>query len=227
MSRQLTFDLPVRTALGRGDFFVSPANAVALAALEAGADWPAGRMALVGPPASGKTHLAHVWAEAKGARLIDAAHLPGTDLPDVFSDPIALEGAEALAGDKDGEQLLFHALNLQAENKTPLLITARTAPARWTVRLPDLASRLSSLPVTRLEPPDDALLAAVLTKHFADRQLAVPDDVVPFLVTRMERSFEAAEALVERLDEAALTDQREITRIFAARMLDKGETGTP
>ena len=61
MTRQLAFDLPGRVALGRENFFVSPANALAVAALDGWRDWPERRMLLFGPEGAGKTHLAHVW----------------------------------------------------------------------------------------------------------------------------------------------------------------------
>ena len=66
MRRQLTFDLPVRPALGRGDFFVSPANALAIAQIDAGT-WPAGKLLLIGPEGAGKSQLAQVWATETGA----------------------------------------------------------------------------------------------------------------------------------------------------------------
>ena len=74
-------------------------------------------------------------------------------------------------------------------------ISARRPPARWPIALPDLASRLRAAPAAAIGPPDDALLAAVLVKHFADRQVRVAPGVIGFAVRRMERSFAAAAAL--------------------------------
>jgi chromosomal replication initiation ATPase DnaA len=86
--------------------------------------------------------------------------------------------------------------------------------------LPDLASRLQAAPLTRLDAPDDALLSAVLIKLFADRQIAVPPTLIPYLVLRMERSIGAARALVTALDARALAMGRPITRQLAADLLD-------
>ncbi len=66
MARQLVFDLPPQTAMGRDDFFASPANELALAQIGAPAGWPQGKLVLCGPAGSGKTHLAHLWAEDAG-----------------------------------------------------------------------------------------------------------------------------------------------------------------
>ena len=88
-----------------------------------------------------------------------------------------------------------------------MLIASETDPAHWNVALPDLASRLKALPVARLDPPDDALLRGVLVKLFADRQLAVEEPVISYLMLRMPRSLDAARALVAEIDRLALVEQ--------------------
>jgi chromosomal replication initiation ATPase DnaA len=87
--------------------------------------------------------------------------------------------------------------------------------------LPDLRSRLAAAPAVAVAAPDDALLAALLVKLFADRQLGVSREVVLFLVRHMERSFEAARRLVADLDAAALRDHRGITVPLARSVLDQ------
>ena len=72
MNRQLAFDIPPLSALRRADFFASPANAEALAVIEDWPRWPNGRMLLVGPEGTGKTHLAHIWADQTGAEAVAA-----------------------------------------------------------------------------------------------------------------------------------------------------------
>ncbi|GAB4285066.1 MAG: DnaA/Hda family protein [Roseovarius sp.] len=224
MPRQLSFDLPTRAAHGRGDFFVSEANAQALAMIENWAQWPQRKLVLAGPPGSGKTHLAHVWATLSGARIIAAHRLTGADIPGLASGPLALEDCAALAGDPAGEEALFHLHNLALAEGHPLLLTAREPPNRWPLTLPDLASRMQATAVARIAAPDDALLAAVLRKLFADRQLAPGPGTVPYLARRIERSFAAARDVVARLDAAALERRRPITRALAREVLDKSES---
>lgn len=77
---QLVFDLATRPALGRADFFVAPANALALAQVDTWPDWPGRRLAVVGPAGAGKTHLAHVWAARVDALILPAAGIAGLDL---------------------------------------------------------------------------------------------------------------------------------------------------
>ncbi len=125
---------------------------------------------------------------------------------------------ENLAAGRFDEAALFHLLNLAREERAYVLITARSAPATWQTALPDLASRLRALPVVALTSPDDALFRAVLVKLFADRQLAVDESLVSFLTTRIERSFAAARAAVEKLDREALRLKRPVTRALAGEL---------
>lgn len=228
MPRQLAFDLPVRPALGRGDFFVSPANALALAALDDSARWPLGRLVLTGPAGSGKSHLARVWAAAVGAEVLDAVALPGRG-PETLpaGGGVAVEDADRIAGDPAAETALFHLVNLMQAAGGRLLITGARPPSVWGVALPDLASRLEAGGRAAVEPPDDALLAAVLVKLFADRQVRVPPALIPWLVARMERSFEAARDLVARLDARALAEGRPIGQRLAAELLDSAGDPAP
>jgi chromosomal replication initiation ATPase DnaA len=216
--RQLVLDLPARPALGRADFFVSPSNELALAQVDAWPGWPGGRLAVAGPPGAGKTHLAHVWAARSGAAIL--ADPAAIDLAALAPDAaLAVEDVDRLAGDRAAEVALFHLCNHLAAGGGSLMVSGREPPARWPLALPDLASRLGVAAVARLEPPDDDLLAAVLVKLFADRQLAVEPGLVRYLVSRMERSFAAAERLVTELDRAGLAARRPITQRLAAEVL--------
>ncbi|VVT33420.1 Chromosomal replication initiator protein DnaA [Roseovarius sp. EC-HK134] len=221
MPRQLSFDLPVRAALGREDFFVSPANAEAVAMIEGWQGWPGRKLILAGPSGAGKTHLAHVWAALSGAQMIAAKHIAQADIPNFASRPIVVEDADQIAGDRPSEEALFHLHNLVLAEGHSLLLTARQPPNLWPLVLPDLQSRMQGTMLTQLRTPDDTLLAAVLTKLFADRQIAPSPDTIPYLARRMDRSFDAAREVVAALDAAALAEGRAITRVLASQVLDK------
>lgn len=222
MIRQLAFDLPAREAWRREDFFISPANATALAAVDDWRNWPSGKMVLTGPAGSGKTHLARLWAAEAGAAVLPATDLPHADLPALSAyGAVAVEDAEAAAGNPQAEAAFFHLHNLIVQ-AGHLLVTAARPPRDWGLALPDLASRLQAAALTRIDAPDDALLSAVLIKLFADRQITVPPALIPYLVQRMERSIAAARDIVARLDAHALAAGRPITRQLAAEVMEKG-----
>lgn len=221
--RQLAFDLPHRPARGRDDFFVSPANAEAVALIEGWARWPGARLVLTGPAGAGKSHLAEVWAGLSGARLLAGRADVLAARPEALAggQAVVVDDADSLAGDDPAEAALFHLHNLVLAEGGALLLTARTPPRDWGLCLPDLASRVQAAPLARLHPPDDALLAAVLVKLFADRQIAVTPGLVQWLMARLERSFEAAHAIVAAIDAEALATGQRPGIGLARALLDK------
>jgi chromosomal replication initiation ATPase DnaA len=220
MTTQFTFEFPHRPAFGADDFLVAPSNAAAVAWLDRWPDWPAAALALHGPPGCGKTHLAHVWQARSGALLCAAASLTASAVPELAAGAVVIDGAEQAA-----ERPLLHLINLTAERGLHLLLTAPEPPSRWQTALPDLRSRLVAMPDVAVSPPDDALIGAVLLKLFADRQLAVGEDVVVFLLHHMERSFAAARRIVAALDAAALAARRRITVKLARQVLEADDAG--
>lgn len=218
-SRQLVLDLPLRTALGRDDFLVTPSNAAAVAMVDRYPDWPHYGAVLVGAAGSGKSHLLEVWRQGSGAPLITAAEIGGSP-PDqlLAAGALAIDQAPGAALD---ERALFHLLNLVRQLGGHVLFASEQDPAQWAVKLPDLASRLKALAIARLDPPDDALLRGVLVKLFADRQLAVEEQVLSYLMLRMPRSLEAARRLVAETDRLALAEKLPVTRSLAARVLQQ------
>ncbi|SPF78447.1 chromosomal replication initiator DnaA [Pseudoprimorskyibacter insulae] len=217
------FALPLEfkrlNALGRGDFFISDSNALAVAMIDCWNGWAGRKLALVGPAGSGKTHLAHVWASLSGATIITASELAEADIPALAQGCVCVEDIEGLFGDAKAENALFHLHNLTLAEGNSLLVTARTAPTQWVIALPDLASRMQGTQVTQLGDPDDKLLAAVLAKLLFDRQITPGVGLIPYLVPRMPRAFAAAQTLVDALDRAALAQRKDITRDLARTVL--------
>lgn len=215
----MAFDLPAPVHYRREDFFVSPANALALASVDGWRNWPGGKLVLAGPSGAGKTHLARLWAEDSGAAIIDAADLALDDLPAIAAaGAVAVENADRIAGERLAEVALFHLHNLLLPAGR-LMVTAATPPRDWGLVLPDLLSRMQAALLVPIDSPDDALLSAVLVKLFADRQIAVPGNLISYMVTRMPRSIAAARDLVAVLDLRALAEGRPVTRALAASVL--------
>jgi len=215
--RQLAFVLPHEESLTRDNFLEGPANEAALALIEAWPEWPGRTMWLAGPDGAGKSHLAAIWADASGARIIAAHALDAANVPGALATG-ALVVEDLRAGDFD-ERALFHLLNLAREEAAFVLITARELPTAFEIALKDLRSRLRALPVVSVLPPDDQLFRALIVKLCADRQLSVDETVVGYLANRIERSYAAARDTVARLDREALRLGRPITRAFAAEIL--------
>jgi chromosomal replication initiation ATPase DnaA len=209
---QLVLPLEVRSAQGRADFIVAPGNSRAVAFIDSFPNWPAPAAALVGPAASGKSHLAAVWAQKSGAAVIDAADLKG-GIPD---GPLVVENV--------GAGVMEAPLFALLERGAPLLLTSLTPPSDWpqkfNMSLPDLVSRTRALLAFALWAPDDALLMGLAVKLFADRQLAVPEAVVAHMIRSLERSPGAIRDFVARADAAALETKRPVNLSLIKDLLE-------
>lgn len=214
---QLAFDLAPRPALGAEDFFVGPGNMAALGMIERWPDWPHWALIVEGPAHSGKSHLGQVWRQRSGADAVTAAELGSQNLARFGEHPALL--VENLEGGIGDERVLFHLFNMAREQKGSLLLTTRVSPGDLKVALPDLASRLKAAPKVEIGLPDEAILAAVLVKLFADRQLEVEPSVIEFIVKRLERSLAAAQGVVAELDKSSLAARRRVTRPLASEVL--------
>ena len=218
--RQLPLSLPHRPAMGRADFLTGAANYEAIALIDRWPDWPVRVVYLFGPPGSGKSHLAEIWRSASGAASVPAAAMARSDAERLLVSGAAI--IEDLHAGPFDEAALFHLLNLAAERQAALLLTGRVPPAAMQVDLPDLASRLRAAQPVRLAEPDDYLLRHVLIKLFADRQLSVAPAVIDYIVTRLDRSLEAANLIVDQLDRQALAEGRAVTRHLAGAAFGEG-----
>jgi chromosomal replication initiation ATPase DnaA len=215
-TRQLPLELALDPQFGEEDFLISNCNADAYASIESWPDWPSRMLVLTGPPASGKTHMAAIWAKRSAARLISTRALAKASVP-------ALVGAGAVVvedldrGEVD-ETALFHLINLATEKQAFLLLTSGTqVPSFKTL---DLQSRLRRIPQVAISAPDDQLILALLVKMFVDRQMVVDIALVNFLSIRIERSFKAARDTVETLDRETMARGRRLTRPLAAKILN-------
>lgn len=215
-ARQYVLEFPVLQSRSAEDFVIGPCNQVAASLIRAWPDWPSHALVLAGPEGSGKSHLAAIWAEMAGATVLSGKALSRANVPSLGKAVVVERADEAV-----DEQALFHLFNWLKGEDGYLLLTTRTPPRRWRIALKDLASRLKAAPTARLDSPDEAILSAAMAKQFSDRQIVVDEAVISYLLKRMERSFPAVKAVVERVDQLSLSKKARVTIPLAREVLAK------
>ncbi|MBW3098745.1 DnaA regulatory inactivator HdaA [Pseudohoeflea coraliihabitans] len=219
---QLPLDFGHRPAASRDDLIESDGLAGALGLIDSWPHWPSPVVILAGPTGSGKSHLASIWVDKSGAVPVDLNADAAAAMAVAARGPVLIEDVDRGALN---EADLFHLINTVRANGTALMMTSRLWPASWPVTLADLVSRLKAATTVEIGEPDDALLAQLLVKLFADRQIDAEQRVIAYLVSRMERSLATAVALVARLDALALARQSKISLRLAAEVLEEMDRG--
>ncbi len=230
MPAQLPLALPHSVSLARDDLIVSASNRLSVEAMDSWPNWHHSILLVVGPAGSGKSHLLNAWIEASGALKAEGKSEAGVEVGMCdLAGTLQTAGFRVAIDDIDrcdlAEDDLFAILNAARLGGGTVLATARTRPQEMALRLADLRSRLGAATLAELGAPDDALLAGVLAKLFADRQLNVSTKEIDYLTRRMDRSLDAARRLVAEIDTESLAGKQKISPRLLKRVLDREAPG--
>ena len=218
MNDQLIFNLPSYPALGSKDFFVSKANILAFEYIQNWVEWSNRRIIITGAKGSGKTHLSNVWANLADASFIEINSL---EFDSTKEKAIIIENINLAASQSDLEENLLHILNGCSQTGTFVLMTSSVPPSRVGFELPDLLSRLIATEHISINSPDDALLSAVLLKHFNDRQIRISPFLIEFILKRITRSLISISNFVNELDNTSLKLGKGPSKEIVTEVLDK------
>lgn len=219
MPRQMALPFGVRPALGLSDFLVAPCNEAAFRFVETWPEWPSRAAAIYGPKGCGKTHLAQVWAERAAATVVPAED---PDAVSFLERLAALDVSIVIDGLPEASEKRDRALIALFERPRGFLLATGTAPpTEWPSVVGDLRSRFDSALAFPMWAVDETLLAGLLTKHFSDRQLDIPEHMIGRVLTRLERTPEAIAAFVAKADQKALSEKRGISERLIQELLDE------
>ena len=183
---------------------------------------------LWGAAGVGKSHLLQAACQQAAESQRAVAYLPMTELldlsPGIFEgleqmSLVCLDDAQLITGKPEWDEALFHFYNRMRDAGGSLLVMADVAPSALAVTLPDLRSRLLWGPVLQLAELDDAGKISALQLRANGRGFELPDDVAQFLIRRSARDMPSLFALLDRLDEASLVQQRKLTIPFVRNLI--------
>lgn len=209
--------------------FVSGPNGEALGMIKAMATGCGEQLVyLWGGRGTGKTHLLEAVCREVSGYDGKAAYLPLGAVSELATDLLAgleqlplvcIDDIDAVAGEADWEEAVFHLYNEAEQNGTRLIVAGKQAPTAVGFKLPDLASRLAMGIVFHLRPLNDEARLLALQRRAHDRGFRVPDDVAAFLLRRYPRDMHSLFALLERLDRLTLAAKRRVTIPFVKGVL--------
>ncbi len=220
MLHQLALPLQMHHVQTLDNFLCSPSNSGAVSWLDLWPTFPLLQMVIYGDSGCGKSHLARAFALRTGGTYILASKTPPP--PDAIfkSNPslLIIDDYDRV----DQENWLFHVYNMANEISTNVIYFGRAAPAKHSFTLADLESRMRSIHSIAILTPDENLFKDLLRTRFRGIGLPYPDEVIEFLFRRLERSYEALQSMVDRIDEVSLQQQRSLTLPLLREIL--GET---
>lgn len=173
------------------NFLVAPSNKLAFDTATS-FPWPSYALHIYGETGCGKTHIANI-AQSLAQQ-----------------NSVTLHAIENLHAGFDEVELL-QKLNFAKERGENVLLTSSAPLIQLGFKLPDLTSRLAAIPSIAIEAPDSELFYMLLARQFSARQISVDDGVLNYLTNRLERSFSALVAAVEKIDKLSLQEKRSIT----------------
>ncbi len=210
---QLAISLPDQMPNDQDSLLLSPSNMDVWQWLSAWPHWPLPQVVVCGAQGSGKTHIAQslsgIYVSPKNYQQYD---------------PLTLAQSRSLLiiddyDQFDNESWLFHVYNLVKEHQGQAVYFGQKTPPIHPFKLPDLASRLRSLPCFTLQEPDDDLFRQLFKKELYNKGIICGDEIMEYIFRRFDRSYETIHSLVRLIDENTLQHQRSLTLPFFKEML--------
>jgi DnaA family protein len=229
VSHQLSLNLRLKDASSFGNFLAGPnrevleqlRTAVVQAATQANAK-PA-MIYLWGAEGAGKTHLLQAACRLAQELGVAPAYIPLADvmalgpslLEGLEETPlVCLDDIERIAGRTEWEAALFSLVERRRSTGGMLAVGASAPPDRLGLKLPDLASRLAWGTTYAMQPLSDAQKLEAVQLRARHRGFEMPEDVARYILSRYPRDLVSLFNLLDRIDEASLTQQRRVTIPF-------------
>lgn len=175
--------------------------------------WPKDCLIITGPRKCGLSTLANAWAKDFQSSLVQAEEVKSLPLGFDSNAYLHIDDVDKLP--LDGVFLaMIAALGRKGQR---LLLTSHKSPADWSLQSPDLGSRLKSMPIMTLGPPDEEMMRARIKRGCQRYYLIMPQAVEDYLVLRLGLNYEAIENALDKLNSAV--SEKPLTIPFVSEVL--------
>ncbi|MBL0318077.1 MAG: hypothetical protein IPP74_02050 [Alphaproteobacteria bacterium] len=219
--QQMVLDLELQPSYCEADYHVSPAHELSYQHVMQTSQWLAHALLVCGSEGSGKTHLAHIWANKYCATFLNLTNLSPEGLNNLLRiipvPYVVVDGIE-----RADELLLFHTFNTIKELGGKLLMTTQVDPYYWQWHINDVSSRIKACEIMKLHEPDEQTLSVIMYKYASDHQLIVSSEVVSFILKHGERSYGYINRLMRALDKNSMQHKRPVTLFLVKQVIETG-----
>ena len=204
---QLLLDFDIKKNFNDHDYYVSESNYFAFNLIDKWPKWEKRILNISGEKYSGKTHLANIFKSKSSALFLTENDINN----DVFKkiklyESIIIDGFS----NKIDENLTYSIFNLVDQDSKYLLINSEIPLGEINFKLPDLVSRSRNLLHSKINPPDDELIFAIILKNFSDRQIKLEKKLIEFIINRIDRSYGKISEFIYKVDELSLKKKKPI-----------------
>ncbi len=216
-SGQYLLKFAPNTYMSEEDFLVAACNETAYKTIKIWPYWQHFALNIFGPKSSGKSHLAQIWinrVQKSLPRPIQIPVVPASNINMKNINKYANESPFLVIENMDGhinEEAFFHLYNHYNVPEKFILFTSEFPLSKLPLKLPDLRSRLNTVPTAEILQPDDAMLTALIAKLFNDRQIIISQEILDYILKHTERSFDFIARLIEEIDDISWTYGRAVS----------------
>ena len=204
---QQILPLELREARNRKDFVVGKSNQEAVKWIDKFPKWSGNGLIIVGPRASGKSHLTFVWQKKSHCDIVNYKEVDSESKKLLNFKNLAIENIHKITNFK----FLLHVFNIKKERKLNLLLTSRLSINKLSIALQDIRSRLIALPQANILLPTDDIIKGTLLKLFRDKGIFLSTDLVNYIFIRIERTHSSVTRFVNEVDKLSLREKKNIT----------------
>ena len=205
--KQQVIKFQFREAKNRTNYIVGDSNINAIKWIDKYPNWKNDGLIIEGPKSSGKSHLVRVWQKKSNCNILCSEKVNNEEINADDNQNVAIENLENIKN----YEFFLHLLNYKKEKNLKYLLTTCCSINSLNIKLKDIQSRLLELPKAKITLPSDELLKGLILKLLNDKGLIINQKFINYIISRIERSYEAVNSFIQDLNKISLEKKKSIS----------------